>query len=109
MNGPSPAEAVRDVTSDGVDRTIEVSLSENIDLDAAVVSEGAVIAAYASQVARLNASFWPLLFTNVTLRMMGSDDLPSAAQQLASKVSPTRPPRTPLTSLSQKAIARRRR
>ena len=28
MNGPSPVEAVRDVTSDGVDRIIEVSLSE---------------------------------------------------------------------------------
>jgi NADPH2:quinone reductase len=83
LDGPTPVQAIRDVTPEGVDRIIEVSVSDNIDLDTAVVADGAVIAAYASRVARPGIPFWPLLFANVTLRMMGSDDFPVAARQLA--------------------------
>lgn len=74
------AQAIRDVVPGGVDRIIEVSLSDNIELDAAVVANGAVIAAYASRTDRPELPFWPLLFANVTLRMLGSDDFPSSAK-----------------------------
>ena len=43
-----PAAAIRRLAPDGVDRVIEVALSANADLDAAVVRNGAVVAAYAS-------------------------------------------------------------
>lgn len=48
LDDPDPVSAIRAV-ADGVHRIIEVSLSDNGDLDAAVVTDGAVIAAYASR------------------------------------------------------------
>jgi hypothetical protein len=41
------ALAIRALAPDGVDRIIEVASSENVDLDAAVAKNNAVIAAYA--------------------------------------------------------------
>lgn len=83
LDQPDSVQAVRGAAPDGVDRIVEVSLSDNIDFDTAVVGQGAVIAAYASRVARPDIPFWPLLFANVTLQMMGSDDFPAAARELA--------------------------
>jgi NADPH2:quinone reductase len=44
---------------------------------------GTVIAAYASRDDRPEVPFWPLLFDNVTIRLLGSDDFPTAAKQQA--------------------------
>jgi NADPH2:quinone reductase len=82
LDDPDPVSAIGAVAG-RVDRVIEVSLSDNVDLDAAVVADGAVIAAYASRVDRPSVPFWPLLFANVTLRMLGSDGFPSEAKRLA--------------------------
>lgn len=63
---------------------VEVALSDNADLDAEVVTNNAVIAAYATRAERPTLPFWPLLFANVTLRLLGSDDFsPEAKQQAA--------------------------
>lgn len=84
--GPAAAAAViRDLAPDGVDRVVEVALSPNADLDAAVVGNGAVIAAYASAQDRPELPFWPLLFANVTIRLLGSDDFPQAAKDAAAR------------------------
>ena len=85
---PGPAEAaavIRDLAPDGVDRVVEVALSPNADLDAAAVRNGAVIAAYASAKDRPELPFWPLLFANVTIRLLGSDDFPQAAKDAAAR------------------------
>jgi NADPH:quinone reductase len=63
-----------------VDRIIEVDLSDNADLDAEVIALGGVIAAYASRHDRPAIPFWPMLFANVTVRLIGSDDFPAAAK-----------------------------
>ena len=70
---------------EGIDRVIEVALSENVELDAKVVSQGAVIAVYGSVRARPEIPFWPLLFSNVTLRLLGSDDFPGEAKVEAAR------------------------
>jgi len=86
QSGPAEAAAViRDLAPDGVDRVVEVALSPNADLDAAVVRNGAVIAAYASAKDRPELPFWPLLFANVTIRLLGSDDFPQAAKDAAAR------------------------
>ena len=56
---------------------------DNIDLDAAVAKNGAVIAAYASGRDRPDFPFWPMLFDNITVRLLGSDDFPPAAKRQA--------------------------
>ena len=77
------AAAIREHAPDGVDRVVEVALSGNVDLDAAVVANDAVIATYASRADRPEIPFWPLLFANVTLRLLGSDDFSADAKQQA--------------------------
>jgi NADPH2:quinone reductase len=77
------AASIRDYAPDGVDRIVEVDFSDNADLDTAVVANNAVIAAYASRAARPELPFWPLLFANVTIRLLGSDDFPANAKHQA--------------------------
>ena len=62
LDQPDPADAVRALAPYGVDRIIEVAFSDNVDLDAAVVKNGAVIAAYAMRQDRPDFPFWPMLF-----------------------------------------------
>jgi NADPH2:quinone reductase len=85
LDVPDPAKEIREHAPQGVHRIIEVAMSDNADLDAAVVANGAVIAAYATRADRPALPFWPLLFANVTLRMLGSDDFPADAKQLAAR------------------------
>jgi NADPH2:quinone reductase len=83
LDGKDPAAAIRAHAPEGVDRIIEVSLSDNADLDDAVAANDAVIAAYATRDARTEIPFWTLLFNNVTLRLFGSDDFPDQARRQA--------------------------
>jgi NADPH:quinone reductase len=85
LDSDGPAEQIRALAPNGVDRVIEVSLSDNADLDAAVVANDAVIAAYATGTDRTALPFWPLLFANVTVRLLGSDDFPAAAKRAAAR------------------------
>jgi NADPH2:quinone reductase len=83
LDDGAPAAAIRAHAPEGVDRIIEVSLSDNADLDDAVAANDAVIAAYATRDARTEIPFWTLLFNNVTLRLFGSDDFPDQARRQA--------------------------
>ena len=88
LDGADPTAAIREHAPHGVDRIVDVAFSDNADLDAAVVANDAVIAAYASRVDRPEMPFWPLLFANVTLRLLGSDDFsPEAKQQAAADLT----------------------
>jgi NADPH2:quinone reductase len=83
LDETDPVGGIRAVAPDGVDRVVEVALSANARLDADVVAQGAVIAAYASPADEPALPFWPLLFANVTLRLLGSDDFPADAKRHA--------------------------
>nr|WP_232531103.1 NADPH:quinone reductase [Microlunatus antarcticus] len=85
LDGPDPVAAIRALAPDGVDRVVEVAFSDNVDLDAAVVRNGAVVAAYATRSDRPSFDFWPMLFDNVTIRLLGSDDFPPEAKQQAAR------------------------
>jgi NADPH:quinone reductase len=80
-----PARAIRRLAPDGADRVIEVALSANADLDASIVRNGAVLSAYASPKDRPELPFWPMLFANVTIRLLGSDDFPQDAKDAAAR------------------------
>src|SRR5436190_10341507 len=83
LDQAEPAEAIGAYAPDGVHRIIEVAFSENVDLDAAVAAPGGVIAAYATRRDRPDLPFWPMLFANLTIRLLGSDDFPEAAKRQA--------------------------
>src|SRR3954470_8720714 len=83
LSQAQPAEAIRAHAPEGVHRIIEVSFSENADLDAAVAAPDGVIAAYATRRDRPDLPFWPMLFANLTIRFLGSDDFPREAKRQA--------------------------
>jgi NADPH:quinone reductase len=83
LDDGDPIAAIRQVAPEGVDRIVEVSFSDNVDLDAAVAAPEAVIAAYATRDPRPAFDFWPMLFANLTMRLLGSDDFPAAAKHQA--------------------------
>jgi NADPH2:quinone reductase len=83
LDQDDPAAMICAHAPQGVERIIEVSLSDNADPDCAVAANGAVIAAYATRTSPTEIPFWPLLFNNVTLRMLGSDDFPAEARRQA--------------------------
>ncbi|MFJ8028686.1 NADPH:quinone reductase [Streptomyces sp. NPDC096311] len=85
LDADDPASAIRAYAPDGVHHIIEVSLSANADLDNTVAALDAVIAAYGTHDDRTELPFWPLLFNNVTLRLLGSDDFPVKAKQQAAR------------------------
>ncbi|MEE1807004.1 NADPH:quinone reductase [Streptomyces sp. BE133] len=85
LDGTDPAAAIRSYAPDGVHRVIEVALSDNANLDCAVVRNDAITAAYATRDARPQLPFWPLLFNNVTPRMLGSDDFPAEVKRQAAR------------------------
>ncbi len=77
--------AIRSIAPNGVDRIVEVALSANLELDAEVIAQHGVIAAYSSPDPQPRLPFWPLLFANVSLRLLGSDDFPAEAKRLAAR------------------------
>ena len=83
LDDPGAAAAIRAYAGGGVDRIIEVAFSDNVDLDARVAANGAVIAAYATRDPRPQLDFWPMLMDNLTIRLFGSDDFPTEAKQQA--------------------------
>jgi hypothetical protein len=68
----------------------EVAFSDNADLDAAVAAPDGVIAAYATRSDRPDFPFWPMLFANLTIRLLGSDDFPPRSETPSRKRSQRR-------------------
>lgn len=85
LDADDAAEQIRAAVPGGVDRIIEVSFSDNIDLDAAVVAPDAIIAAYATRDSRPSIPFWPMLFSNLKIHLFGSDDFPHDAKRRAAQ------------------------
>lgn len=83
LDGSDPAADIRTLAPDGVDRIIEVAFSDNVELDIAVAKIGTVIAAYGTRHDRPAVPFWPMLFSNMTIRLLGSDDFPTDAKRQA--------------------------
>ena len=78
---------VREITGgSGVDRIVEVAFGRNLELDNEILALHGTIAAYASDAEPEPAlPFWSLLFKNVTIRLVGSDDLPEDAERRAAE------------------------
>ena len=64
---------------------IEVAFAANLETDLAVLRNGGSIAAYATNASRPEIPFWPLVFANVRLEFLGSDDFPPLAKAAAAR------------------------
>lgn len=77
------ADIVRLLGTGSVHHVVEVDLAANIALDEQLLAVGGSIGAYASGSATPQIPFWLLLFKNVVLHFLGSDDFPPAAKAQA--------------------------
>lgn len=91
IDGVSAAEVsshVLDLAPDGVDHVVEVAFHANVSVDEQVLRQGGSIATYATGDPRPAIPFWPLVFKNVTIHFLGSDDFtPTQKAEAASHLS----------------------
>lgn len=85
---PDLAAKIRQVAPDGVHRVADVDFAAHIELDAEVAAVGGTISSYSSSQDRPTIPYWPLGFSDVTLRLLGSDDFsPSVKAQAAHELT----------------------
>ena len=78
-------ESVRAQAPDGVDHIVEVAFDANIAVNEPLLQLGGSIAAYATGDPTPAIPFWPLVFKNVRLFFLGSDDFPAEAERAAAR------------------------
>jgi NADPH:quinone reductase len=76
---------VKALAPKGVDHIVEVAFGANIDADLELLAMGGSIASYATDAATPKIPFWQLVFKNVRLFFLGSDDFPIEAKMLAAQ------------------------
>jgi NADPH:quinone reductase len=78
-------ERIRALSPGGVDRIVEVNFSDNVKFDADIAANNTTIAAYATREDPAAFPFWQMLFDNINIRLLGSDDFPAQAKLQAAK------------------------
>jgi NADPH:quinone reductase len=81
--GPGLIDRVRAVAPRGVDHIVEVAFGSNVPTDLEVLTLGGSIATFATDIDAPRIPFWPLLFKNVRVFFVGSDDVPVDAKRAA--------------------------
>lgn len=87
-DGATVEEAVRRIRAqapDGVDHIVEVAFSANVAVDTGVLVVGGSIATYATRDPGQPIPFWEMVFKNVRLFFMGSDDFPAEMKTAAAQ------------------------
>ncbi len=69
----------------GIQHIIEAAFDANVNLDARLLKQGGSMATYATVMPAPTLPFWPLVFKNVMLFFLGSDDFPESAKQQAAR------------------------
>jgi NADPH2:quinone reductase len=76
---------VRAVVPDGVDHIVEVAFGANIEADVELLKLGGSIASYATETATPGIPAWQMMFKNVRVFFLGSDDFPKEAKLQAAR------------------------
>jgi NADPH2:quinone reductase len=78
-------ERVRARSPEGVDHIVEVAFGVNIEADVELLKMGGSIASYATDNAAPKIPFWQMVFKNICVSFLGSDDFPKEAKSLAAR------------------------
>jgi NADPH2:quinone reductase len=70
---------------DGIDHIVEVAFGANVGADVDLLKTGGSIATYATNVATPTIPFWLMVFKNIRLFFLGSDDFPQEAKMAAAR------------------------
>jgi len=78
-------ERVAAAAPDGVDHIVEVAFGANIEADVDLLKMGGSIATYATDNATPKLPFWKMVFKNIRVFFLGSDDFPVDAKIAAAR------------------------
>jgi len=85
LSGQKAVDRIRAEAPDGVDHIVEVAFHTNIAVDEQILRLGGSIATYATDNPTPTVPFWPLVFKNVAIFFLGSDDFPATAKAEAAR------------------------
>jgi NADPH:quinone reductase len=85
LNDHTLVERVKGLALEGVDHIVEVAFGANIDTDVEMLRMGGSIGAYATDNATPKIPFWLMVFKNLRLYCLGSDDFPTEAKLAATR------------------------
>ncbi|MEZ5533471.1 MAG: NADPH:quinone reductase [Steroidobacteraceae bacterium] len=74
---------IRTLAPEGVAHIVEVAFDANVDIDTELLALGGSLATYATGKPRPPIPFWDLLFKNIRVYFLGSDDFPAEAKAAA--------------------------
>jgi NADPH:quinone reductase len=76
---------VKALAPDGIDHIVEVAFGANVDADVEMLKMGGSIGAYATDNATPKIPFWLMVFKNIRVFLLGSDDFPAEAKVAATR------------------------
>jgi NADPH2:quinone reductase len=76
---------VKALAPDGVDHIVEVAFGDNIDADVELLKNDGSVASYATDKASPTIPFWQMVFKNIRMYFLGSDDFPREAKMQAAR------------------------
>ena len=71
---------VRALAPDGIDHIVEVAFGANIEADVELLKQDGSIASYATDNATPKIPFWQMVFKNIRVFFLGSEDFPKEAK-----------------------------
>jgi NADPH:quinone reductase len=82
---------VRRLAPDGIDHIVEVAFGANLENDMELLKTGGSIATYATDSPTPKIPFWQMVFKNIRIFFLGSDDFPKEAKMSAAARFEPRP------------------
>ncbi len=76
---------VKALTPDGIDHIVELAFGANIEADVELLKQGGSISTYATDNAAPKIPFWQMVFKNIRVFFLGSDDFPREAKLQAAR------------------------
>jgi NADPH2:quinone reductase len=85
LNNRDMRARIKSAAPDGIDHVVEVAFGVNVEADVDLLKMGGSIAAYATNAATPAIPFWQMVFKNIRLFFLGSDDFPREAKLAAAR------------------------
>jgi NADPH:quinone reductase len=85
LNDQGRVAGVKGLAPNGVDHIVEVAFGANIEADIELLKMGGSIGAYATDSATPKIPFWQMVFKDIRLFCLGSDDFPTEAKVAATR------------------------
>jgi NADPH:quinone reductase len=85
LNDHESSARLKELAPDGINHIVEVAFGANVQADIDLLKMGGSIATYATNVATPAIPFWLMVFKNIGVFFLGSDDFPKEAKIAAAR------------------------